>query len=57
MLVTLVYLVYLIVLSVVMPDAGGLVVVLFQFSRIWKNALLGSIHMNYQITRLTPSRS
>lgn len=50
-------LVYLIVLSVLMPDAGGGIVVLFQLSKIWKYALLGSIHMNYQITCLMPSRS
>lgn len=53
----IVTLVYLIVLSVAMPDAGGHVVVLFQLGRIWKYALLGSIHTNYQITCLMPSRS
>lgn len=51
--VTLVYL----ILSVLMPDAGGRIVVLFQLGKTWKYALLGSIHMNYQITCLMPSRS
>lgn len=50
-------LVYLIVLSVLMPDAGGRIVVLFQLGKIWEYALLGSIHMNYQLTCLMPSRS
>lgn len=54
---TIVTLVYLIVLSVVLPDAGGHVVVMFQLGRTWKDALLGSIRTNYQITRLMPSRS
>lgn len=50
-------LVYLIVLSVLMPDDGGRIVVLFQLGKIWEYALLGSIHMNYQLTCLMPSRS
>lgn len=53
----IVILVYLIVLSVLMPNAGGCILVLFQLGKIWEYALLRSTRMNYQITCLMPSRS
>lgn len=40
-------LVYLIVLHVLMPDAGGCIVVLFQLGKIWEYALLDSVLINY----------